>query len=61
MKESVNTTIDRDLLCSVRRLAKERGLSVSAVMERALDRFLIAEEKRVPRFLNDGKEVDDGR
>jgi Zn-dependent peptidase ImmA (M78 family) len=39
-KPDLRTTIDRDLLIELRRLARERGVPMSAILERALDRYL---------------------
>jgi post-segregation antitoxin (ccd killing protein) len=39
-KPDLRTTIDRDLFIELRRLARERGVPMSAILERALDRYL---------------------
>jgi post-segregation antitoxin (ccd killing protein) len=40
VKSSINTTLDCDLLVRARRAAATRNISVSALLERALDRYL---------------------
>lgn len=39
-KPDLITTVDADLLQRARRVARDRGISVSAIVERALDRYL---------------------
>jgi hypothetical protein len=38
-KPDLRTTIDSDLLVELKRLARERGVPMSAILERALDRY----------------------
>ena len=40
-KPELITTVDADLLERARNTARERGISVSAIVERALDRFFL--------------------
>jgi post-segregation antitoxin (ccd killing protein) len=40
MKAEIHTTLDGDLLRKARRMARERKVAVSAILERALDRYL---------------------
>jgi post-segregation antitoxin (ccd killing protein) len=49
-KPDLITTIDRDLLERARLIARSRGISVSAIVERALDRYLlILEQDGIPQ------------
>jgi post-segregation antitoxin (ccd killing protein) len=57
MKKAINTTLDRDLLVQAKKTAQKRRISVSAIMERALDRYLaLLEAENHERGNGDGKE-----
>ncbi|MBI1744683.1 hypothetical protein HYR54_16680 [Candidatus Acetothermia bacterium] len=52
MKVTLKTTLDKDLAERAKQLSKEREVSISALIERSLDRyfdFLIAREDRCKR------------
>jgi len=48
MKVTLRTTLDKDLAKRAKKVAQQREISISAVLERALDRYLplIAEEDK---------------
>ncbi len=41
MKAILRTTLDRDLVNEAKKIAREREISISAMLERALDRYLL--------------------
>lgn len=54
MKATLRTTLDKDLADRAKMISKERGVSISALIERSLDRyldFLIARENGSKREL----------
>ncbi len=49
-KPELITTVDADLLERARNIARERGISVSAIVERALDRFFLTDHEETQRL-----------
>lgn len=58
-KEHFHVTLDADLALKAREVADEQALSLSALFQRALDRFFIEEERRERAAVTTGKNQEE--